>query len=91
MDITGEFTFTPDSVTVPVGSTVTWTNVGTTGVPHTTTSNDGLWDSDTLSPLGSRSVADPVFEFSFTFNEAGTFGYFCTFHPEMMGTVVVEG
>lgn len=82
---TGDFFFDPATVTITVGDTVTWTNVGE--VAHTTTSGsspnpDGIWDSGTLEPGES---------FSRTFNEAGTFSYFCTIHPTLMsGRVIVE-
>jgi len=77
------FAFSPSSITVSVGTTVTWTNNDT--VPHTATSNAGVspaFDTGTINPGGSASV---------TFNTPGTFGYFCAIHPQMMGTVVVTG
>jgi plastocyanin len=72
--------FDPDTLTVPVGSTVTWENGDS--ISHTSTSDDGVWDSGTLDEGG---------EFSFTFDEAGTFTYFCEIHTSMTGTIVVEG
>ncbi len=71
--------FEPATITISVGDTVTWRN--TDDVPHTSTSEDELWDSGTL---GAGE------EFSFTFEEAGTYAYFCEFHPGMEGTVVVQ-
>lgn len=71
--------FSPASITVNVGDTVTWVNADT--VPHTSTSADGLWDSNTVRP-GQR--------FSFTFKQAGRFGYVCSFHPGMEGAVTVK-
>lgn len=68
----------PDSVAV--GTTVTVTNED--GVSHTFTSEDDLFDSESISPGGT---------FEFTFEEAGEFTYFCKFHPQMTGTLVVEG
>ena len=65
---------------VPVGSIVTWVNNDT--VPHTTTSTTGVWDSEQINPGQS---------FSFTFNTAGTFPYFCEIHPGMRGTIQVTG
>jgi plastocyanin len=50
-------------------------------VPHTATSDDEVFDSGTLNEGD---------EFSFTFDEAGTFSYFCQVHPTMQGTIVVE-
>ena len=71
--------FEPATITITVGDTVTWRN--TDDVPHTSTSEDEVWDSGTLA-AGE--------EFSFTFEEAGTYPYFCEFHPGMEGTVVVQ-
>lgn len=73
------FAFSPNPLTVPAGTRVVWTNMQT-GVPHTVTSDTGLWDSGTVAP-GAM--------FAFTFTTAGTFAYHCTIHPTMHGTVVV--
>src|ERR671912_2918648 len=73
-----DFAFEPATVTVPAGATVTWTNAGSR--PHTVTADDGSFDSGRL---------DPGEQFSQTFDQPGTFTYFCGFHPEMQGSVVV--
>lgn len=73
-----DFAFEPGTLTVPVGTTVTWTNRGER--PHTITADDGSFDSGRL---------DPGEEFSFTFDTAGSFTYFCGFHPDMQGEIVV--
>ncbi len=73
------FAFSPNPLTVPVGTRVVWTNMQT-GVPHTVTSDTGLWDSGTVASGGT---------FAFTFTTAGTFAYHCNIHPTMHGTVVV--
>lgn len=75
-----DLAFNPDTLTVAVGTTVTWENGDS--LPHTSTSDDELWDSGTLESGD---------EFSFTFEEAGTFSYFCEIHPSMNGSIVVEG
>jgi plastocyanin len=75
------FAFSPNPLAVPVGTRVVWTNMQT-GVPHTVTSDTGLWDSGTVSP-GAM--------FAFTFNTPGTFPYHCNIHPTMHGTVTVTG
>lgn len=75
------FAFSPNPLTVPVGTRVVWTNMQT-GVPHTVTSDTGLWDSGTVQPGGT---------FAFTFTTAGTFAYHCNIHPTMHGTVMVTG
>ncbi len=74
-----DFQFTPASITVQEGDTVTWTNDGPTA--HSATASDGGFDTGIFSAGGSRSE---------TFDEAGTFSYICTPHPNMTGTIVVE-
>ena len=74
-----DLAFAPDELTVAVGSEVTWVNNDT--VAHTATSDDDVFDSGNL---------DEGQEFSFTFDEAGTFSYVCEIHPTMTGTIVVE-
>jgi plastocyanin len=78
-----DFSFSPATVTVNVGDAVTWTLAGGA---HTTSSGsapdlDGLWDQ--------ALTADAPF--TFTFEEPGTYEYFCRFHADFMtGTVIVE-
>jgi LPXTG-motif cell wall-anchored protein len=74
-----DFAFAPNSVTVNVGDSVTWANED--DVAHTATADDGSFDTGNIENGQSRSV---------TFDEAGTFAYFCKPHPNMRGTVVVE-
>jgi plastocyanin len=75
----GDSFFSPSSITVHVGDTITWSNDG--ALPHTTTAANA-WDSDILM-AGEQ--------FSYTFATAGTFNYLCAVHPTLMtGTVVVE-
>ncbi len=77
-----DFGFHPDSLKVPVGAAVTWVNCETPPQePHTTTSDNAVWDSPQLNP-GDR--------FSHTFPGAGGFAYHCTPHPFMIGKVVVQ-
>lgn len=73
-----DFAFDAQVIEIPVGTTVTWTNQDS--APHTTTANDGTWDSAVLEQGDS---------FSFTFDTAGTFDYICNIHPSMTGQVVV--
>jgi len=73
-----DFSFGPQTITVHVGDTVTWTNAGPT--PHTATANDGTFNTGTLKAGQSGSH---------TFTTAGTFAYHCTLHPFMRGTVQV--
>jgi plastocyanin len=75
------FTFGPAALTVPVGTTVTWTNKD--DIPHTVVSTD--------DPKAFKSkVLDTDEKFSFTFSKAGTYPYFCSIHPKMTGKVVVQ-
>jgi plastocyanin len=74
----GDFFFSPASVTVAVGDTVTWHNTGQ--APHTATADDGSFDTGTINAGGSGSHR---------FSTAGTFSYICTIHPNMKGTVRV--
>jgi plastocyanin len=73
------FTFDKASLTVKPGTTVTWTNAD--DIPHTVVSNSGLFRSKVLDS-GDR--------FSFTFAKPGSFGYFCSIHPHMTGTIIVK-
>src|SRR5215212_2938963 len=74
------FSFNPPEITVPAGGSVTWTNGDT--VPHTATGLD-------RQALQSGAIA-PGISFTQTFDMAGTFEYFCEFHPNMKGSIVVE-
>jgi amicyanin len=74
-----DFTFSPSSISVDVGDTVTWNNNGPT--PHSATANDGSFDTGILRKGQSGSH---------TFDQAGTYSYVCTPHPFMKGTVVVQ-
>src|ERR1700731_198629 len=48
-----DFMFSPATITVPVGTTVTWTNMSASDSDHTTTSDTGLWDSGLTNPVAS--------------------------------------
>jgi len=73
------FVFGPQTITVPVGTTVTWTN--SDDIPHTAVSTDGVFKS---------KVMDTDEKFSYTFTRAGTYPYYCSVHPKMTGQVVVK-
>ncbi|HUK58200.1 MAG TPA: cupredoxin family copper-binding protein [Stellaceae bacterium] len=75
------FAFGPATITVKRGTKVTWTNKD--DEPHTVVAagDDKLWRSPPLDTDDS---------FSFVFDKAGTYKYFCTIHPRMQGTVVVK-
>lgn len=72
--------FSINVLTVPVGTTVTWTNQDTT--MHTVTAVDGSFDSGYYGEGES---------WSFTFTEAGEYEYYCIPHPWMRAKVIVEG
>lgn len=74
------FAFSPAELTVPVGTTVTWTNDDSTN--HTVTSNDAVFESATLAAGDT---------FDFTFTQAGEFPYHCSLHPSMTATIIVTG
>jgi plastocyanin len=73
------FTFAPQRVTVKAGTTVTWTNDD--DIPHTVASSTKAFKS---------KVLDSDDKFSFTFTTPGIYEYFCSLHPHMTGTLVVE-
>ncbi len=73
-----EFAYGPDPVTVQVGGKVIWQNEDT--APHTATADDDSFDTGTLERGKIKSE---------TFQQAGTFTYFCEIHPTMHGTVEV--
>jgi plastocyanin len=75
------FSFGPATLTVSVGTSVTWTNRD--DIPHTVVSTD---DPKTFK----SKVLDTDEKFSFTFSKAGTYAYFCSIHPKMTGKVVVQ-
>src|SRR5260370_14257656 len=72
------FSFGPATMTVPVGTTITWTNRD--DIPHTVVS------TDEPQPVKAK-VLDTDEKFSFTFSKAGTYPYFCSIHPKMTGKV----
>ena len=74
-----KFAFAPDTLKVPAGTTVTWTNSDPT--PHTITADDGGFDSGELKAGGT---------FSRAFDRPGTFSYHCVLHPSMRGRVEVQ-
>lgn len=70
--------FSPTSLTIAPGTTVVWTNKST--LPHTVT-DSGAFDSGNL-PVGSS--------YRFTFTHPGTYHYTCSYHPFMLGTIIVQ-
>jgi len=74
------FTFSPQQITVKAGDTVIWVNHD--DIPHTVTSKTSVFRSKAM---------DTDDKFAFTFTSQGTYAYFCSLHPHMTGSVVVEG
>ncbi len=73
------FTFNPPRLTVKAGTTVTWTNGD--DIPHTVAASSKQFKS---------KVLDSDEKFSFVFATPGVYEYFCSLHPHMTGTIVVE-
>lgn len=73
------FTFAPETITVAPGTTVMFINRD--DIPHLVAADDKAFRSKAL---------DTGDAFSFTFEKAGQYGYFCALHPHMVGKVVVE-
>jgi plastocyanin len=73
------FSFGPQTITVPAGTQVRWTNHD--DIPHNAVSEDKLFKSTTL---------DTDQQFTYTFDKPGTYKYYCTIHPRMTGTIVVQ-
>ncbi|MEA3139918.1 MAG: hypothetical protein QOK23_2087 [Gammaproteobacteria bacterium] len=75
----GNFTFSPATLTVTPGTTVTWTNED--DIPHTVAAKNKAFRSKTL---------DTDDKFTFTFAAPGEYDYFCSLHPHMVGRIVVK-
>ncbi len=73
------FTFTPKTLTVTAGMTVTWINQDDT--PHRVASADKIFASDALD-TGDR--------FTYRFTAPGTYRYYCSIHPKMTATIIVQ-
>jgi plastocyanin len=77
--VVDNFSYAPATATVPVGTTVTWTNRD--DIPHNVVSPEQKFRSPVL---------DTDEKFSHTFDVAGTYKYYCSIHPRMTGQVVVR-
>jgi len=73
------FAFSPATLTVKVGDTVTWTNQDSAG--HSATADDNSFDTGIIAQGQSGSN---------TFTKAGTYTYHCSVHPNMHGTIIVQ-
>ena len=77
VDISG-FAFVPATITIPAGTTVTWLNKDSAA--HTVSSRGDMFDSGRM-PKGAT--------FGYTFDQSGTFEYYCTIHPAMIGKIIM--
>ncbi len=77
-----DFTFSPAALTVKAGTTVTWVNED--GASHTVVSDDG-----SRFPFTSPQLANGD-SYPQTFTQVGTYTYYCSIHPSMKGTIIVE-
>jgi plastocyanin len=71
--------FTPETLQITAGTTVTWTNNDSTA--HTVSSKNGVFESGNMATGAT---------FSYTFNQIGSFDYYCKIHPFMTARVIVE-
>jgi plastocyanin len=74
------FSFGPATITIPAGTTVTWTN--NDDVPHVVSSDD--------NKMFKSKALDTDDHFSFTFTKPGTYNYYCAIHPKMTAKIVVQ-
>jgi len=72
--------FGPATITIPAGTTVTWTN--NDDVPHVVSSDD--------NKMFKSKALDTDDRFSFTFTKPGTYNYYCAIHPKMTAKIVVQ-
>lgn len=77
-----KFAFNPETLTIKPGTTVTWKNRD--AVDHTIIAESGSTIQFRSKELGSGD------SYSFTFSEPGTYPYYCSIHPSMRGTIVVQ-
>lgn len=77
--IISNFAYSPESITVKAGETVTWVNQDS--APHSATADNESFDTGTLQKGQSKAV---------TFAKAGTFSYHCTVHPTMKASVTAN-
>lgn len=78
--IAQNFAFTPNTLMVPVGTTVTWVNQQN-GVTHRIYSDTEAFESKELKTGDT---------YSYKFTKAGTYKYHCSIHPNMTGTIIVQ-
>jgi plastocyanin len=91
-----DFSFSPSTLSIKAGTTVTWTNSGP--MTHTTVSDTGVWGSANLAPPtgggGGYGGGTAGGSFTFTFPTPGSYPYHCSLHPpssypNFVGTITV--
>ena len=82
---TDDTCYLPPLVTASVGDTVVWDNID--NAAHTVTYGD---PQTFPTPIFDSGLIAPGIEYEFTFDEPGTYDYFCIVHPWMVGQIVVE-
>lgn len=73
------FSFSPNTLTIKKGDIVVFANSDSVG--HTVTANDGSFDTGNIGSGASQTL---------TFSKTGTFTYYCSIHPNMKGTIIVQ-
>jgi plastocyanin len=73
------FAFSPATITIKKGQSITWTNEDSAG--HSATADDNSWDTGVLSQGQSKAI---------TFAKVGTYAYHCSIHPNMKAIVIVQ-
>ena len=84
-DVSGSAFYLPLNLETSIGTTVVWANEDT--VPHTVQSQDELGKVIALFNSAPLNTGD---RFEFTFEEAGVYNYFCSFHPWRVGVVTIK-
>jgi plastocyanin len=84
-DVSSSAFYLPLNLETPIGTTVIWANEDT--VPHTIQSQDEFGKVSALFNSAPLNTGD---RFEFTFEEAGVYNYFCSFHPWRVGVVTVK-
>jgi plastocyanin len=79
--------FSPEILTVPAGTTVTWFNLDSS--KHRVVSDTGLFDSGILVHSGNNDIGFDKESYSFKFSQPGNYSYHCAINPSMKGTIVV--
>lgn len=86
--VVADFKFAPDQLEIDAGSSVVWTNEDS--ILHTVTSGEVDGPTNEADGLFAGELAEEGSTFSYAFEEAGTYTYFCSQHNVMNGTITVQ-